>query len=391
MTLRAEERRIRRAIGALLATLAPLAVAQAACGKSDDGTGADSGTTDATLDHAETTDDGAPSGEDSSFDGGPDVTFDANCTSTITVLDAGMDGDAYADPGCSYALSCGIMGVLRTSGCQVLSVTEIDAAPTPLGCWVVADTCAADVFVPDANLTVQCLDCIAGGGRRPAGLRATRTPARRAARSRVKSGKEQTGIGDYFGAMAFEEAAAVLAFQRMSEELRMHGAPASLARAAERATKEERRHAKTFRTLALRAGAEPRGARLAGGPRHRLSSIAVENAAEGCVRETFGALLLFVQARRATDPRLQKAFERIARDEARHAALSWALSRWAEPKLTPTARAKVDAARRNAVAALREQIAKRHAQPYDAQVGHPSRAEAQRLLSDLATSLDLTA
>ena len=384
--LRKEERRLRRTIGALLATLAPLAVAEA-CGTDSAGSGADAGS-DATLDHAQPNDDANTDTEaaaDGNADDGPDASFDANCTSIITVLDAGMDGDAYADPSCSYALSCGIMGVVRTSGCQVQSITSQDAAPTPLGCWVVADTCAADVYVPDANVTVQCMDCIGGGGRRPVGLRRARSRGSLACRTEL--GTADTA-GDYFCAMAFEEEAAVLAFQRMSAELELHGAPASLRSAARRATGDERRHAKTFRALALRHGRAPRASRLDATPRRALTEIAAENAAEGCVRETFGALLLAVQAARATEPGLRATFARIADEETRHAALSWAVSRWAEPKLSPAARKKVEAARASALRTLRDEIARREPRAYDARVGHPSREESRRLLDQLAASVN---
>lgn len=43
---------------------------------------------------------------------------------------------------------------------------------------------------------------------------------------------------------------------------------------------------------------------------------------------------------------------RIGADEARHAALSWAIAAWAEPRLDPAARARVEAARAEAMAGL---------------------------------------
>jgi hypothetical protein len=44
--------------------------------------------------------------------------------------------------------------------------------------------------------------------------------------------------------------------------------------------------------------------------------------------------------------------KRIAADEKRHAALSLAVSDWAEPKLAPAARARIESARRAARTAL---------------------------------------
>jgi hypothetical protein len=62
-------------------------------------------------------------------------------------------------------------------------------------------------------------------------------------------------------------------------------------------------------------------------PARSLEELAVENAVEGCVRETYGALTAIWQARTAKDPSVAAAVRRIARDETRHAALSWANQR----------------------------------------------------------------
>ncbi len=372
-----EERRLKRLIGALLATLAPLAVAEA-CGTDSGGSGADGGT-DATMDHAT---DVMPSSEAAADAGAikdavPGI--DANCTSAVTVHDSGYDADqdAYADPYCSYELSCGIMGVLRTSGCQVLSVTEIDAQPQQLGCWIVADSCGADVYVPDANVNVQCMDCIGGGGRRPAGLCSPR------------AARPSTASGRYFSAMAFEERAAVLAFARMEVELTLHGAPKSLRRAARKATTDERRHARVFGALARRHGAVVARARLGPQPARSLVDMASENASEGCVRETFGAALLAYQAVHAADPTMRETLGRIAADEAAHAALSWALAEWAESRLDADDVARVRAARHATLATLRDEIARRKPSDHDAAIGHPTRDVASRLLDGLTAELDL--
>src|SRR5262249_34549044 len=81
------------------------------------------------------------------------------------------------------------------------------------------------------------------------------------------------------------------------------------------------------------------------------------NAVEGCVRETFGALLAGFQATRARDPGIARLMRSIARDEMRHAALSWAVARWASPRLDAGARARLDQASREAVESLRRRPA----------------------------------
>src|SRR5690606_33136020 len=68
--------------------------------------------------------------------------------------------------------------------------------------------------------------------------------------------------------------------------------------------------------------------------------------------ETWGAVIAEWQARAARDPELRAAFAAIARDEARHAALAWAVDRWARERLDQAACARVDAAREAAAREL---------------------------------------
>jgi hypothetical protein len=85
-----------------------------------------------------------------------------------------------------------------------------------------------------------------------------------------------------------------------------------------------------------------------------LEDFAIENAVEGCVGETWGAALLEWQSRHAGDPQLRRDAAAIARDEARHAELSWTLAAWAEERLTLPARQRVAKRRREAVASIPE-------------------------------------
>jgi hypothetical protein len=80
-----------------------------------------------------------------------------------------------------------------------------------------------------------------------------------------------------------------------------------------------------------------------------LTAIAEENAVEGCVRETFGALLATFQATHAADTSVRAAMRRIARDETRHAVLGWRIASWVEGRVDRGCRARVAAARRDAL------------------------------------------
>lgn len=53
-----------------------------------------------------------------------------------------------------------------------------------------------------------------------------------------------------------------------------------------------------------------------------LEALALENAVEGCVRETFGALCGGYQAARAADPVVRRTLAQITRDETTHALVS---------------------------------------------------------------------
>jgi hypothetical protein len=91
-------------------------------------------------------------------------------------------------------------------------------------------------------------------------------------------------------------------------------------------------------------------------PTRPLDVVALENAVEGCVRETYGALVASYQAAHARDPEIAREMEAIARDETRHAALSWAVARWIAPRLAPEARARMAARCAEAIASLRREV-----------------------------------
>ncbi len=70
-------------------------------------------------------------------------------------------------------------------------------------------------------------------------------------------------------------------------------------------------------------------------PRPRsLAALARENAVEGCVRETWAALLAAYQAMSAEDPAFRALMAEVAVDERRHAELAWAIDAWARTRLS---------------------------------------------------------
>jgi hypothetical protein len=226
-------------------------------------------------------------------------------------------------------------------------------------------SCYGTVY--DGQEVVACSTCVTG--RRPTRLHGV------AARD--------GSAGDFLARCSWLEAAAVHAFRRLARELDHHGAPRRLARRARGAARDEVRHARETATLSRALGGTPSAPARRALPVRRLEAMARENAVEGCVRETYGALVAMWQAERASDPRVARILGRIARDETRHAAIGWQVAEWAEPRLSAPARDRVLQARRGALAALRAEIAAEPPGDVVDRVGVPTAAQAACLLDAL--------
>ena len=213
-------------------------------------------------------------------------------------------------------------------------------------------------------------------GRRPHGLCARTLPAAAAP------------LGAFFADAARLEAASVFAFERLARELAQLGAPAELISEADRSALDEIRHARVVGALARRYGAEPEPARVAPAPLRARFAVALENAVEGCVRETFGALVAAHQAALARDPVVAAAMRDIAADEARHASLAWQVAAFLEPQLSIAERTALAVAQRDAVRELIEQAGSENLPPSAAHdIGWPEAALARALAARMAGAL----
>jgi hypothetical protein len=195
----------------------------------------------------------------------------------------------------------------------------------------------------------QQVSCV--GGRRPDGL--------------VEPGCRSRAAGDWLAQIATIEAASITAFARLVRVLEQHGAPAALIAKTHAAMIDEVIHARLTAQLARRMGATVEAPVIAA---HvpTLAELARENAVEGQVAETFGALLATCQGQLATDPEVRAVFARIAVDEARHAALAHELAPWFGAQLDDATRAEIEVARRAAIANI--------ADGFDANVSDEDRA-----------------
>lgn len=263
---------------------------------------------------------------------------------------------AYRAVGDSFELL-----VLSLQGCGV-GVSQLRVRIHPDGSSEVLET---SVIVPPSMTA-----CAAG--RRPEGFEVARPGG--AARS----------IVDYLVELAALEAASIAEFATLRDELRAHGAPAALVDAADRARRDEIVHARLTQRLARSFGGRPGRVTVEPRPARSLEELAVHNAVEGCVRETFGALSATWQARHASHPEIARALAIIADDETRHAAFSWQLAAWLDDQLDASARARVATARAEAFEELRRA---QNVAPHDEVVmlaGVPDVATAQRMLAQMA-------
>jgi hypothetical protein len=283
------------------------------------------------------------------FDAGSDASDDASgdASDDAAPTDGGSDADAGMQTQCY-------------SSCYEACQAEKPYSQGGMG------SCVGDVDGGDGGVRVAQCQILYLCGRRLDGL------------APPSSGRS-TRLGEALARAAWLEAASIRAFEQLARELRTHGAPVQLVRAARVCARDEARHARMMARLARRHGArvpavvvEERGVR-------DLEAIARENAVEGCVGETYGALLAAWPSHRAGDADIRRAMGAIAGDELRHAALGWAVASWVEPRLDAAARARVERARHEAVHNLIRETAREPNAEVAFATGAPSAAHAQRL------------
>jgi hypothetical protein len=217
-------------------------------------------------------------------------------------------------------------------------------------------------------------------GRRPQGLELAQLP------------RDCAPLATFLANAAQLEAASVSAFARLGHELQQLGAAPSLLAATRRSAGDEVRHAQLTATLARSYGGTVRAPHVTAPAASRGAfEIALENAVEGCVRETFGALIAWHQAAFARDPSVAAIMRGIAADETRHAELSWKIAQWLEPQLSEGERRLLAAAREQAVRQLECEIrADTLPAPAREQIGMPTQAVQRALTDRMAATLGLS-
>lgn len=234
------------------------------------------------------------------------------------------------------------------------------------------DTCTHSI---DTDAKLGTLECSGEStyyceGRRPLG--------------HVEEAAEHT-LGGFLAHCAHLEAASVIAFEQLARQLSELGAPEALQRRCRQAAEEERRHADTIGALARQNGSGVPPA-LHQPVSEDIEAIALQNAVEGCVSETWAALVAGWKARHATDPALRAAYARIAIDEMRHAQLAWDLHTWLLSRLSADAQTRVESARQAAIDAL-PALAHRQARRMPPELGMPSPRRAAAMASQFGQRL----
>ena len=188
--------------------------------------------------------------------------------------------------------------------------------------------------------------------------------------------------------MAHLERASIRAFERMETELRALGAPRSIIEATRVAKRDEVRHARMMDRLASRFGGVRVSPRYWVVTRHRsVQKIARENTVEGCVRETYGAVVATWQASHARNREVRDVMARVAADETRHAELSWDVARFLDSRLDAVSIARNDREMHRAVSDLRAEASIDANRTMVAIAGTPPARVASALLDALAATL----
>ncbi len=357
--IRREDRRLRalfdRALILAMAPLAPACVSEA----EQQSAGGVQNAADAGLERDATVD------ADAATDACAPVPFDApdaDACGTFVHLPCGLPPDFVPGSG---------------GGCYLLLKDCKNICSGPFfSCLTAGSYCQNGTIVVEdgGSVDIDCVTCPMGGGRAPEGL---------APLSRSRS---TSHLGDYFAAMAHLESASVPAFRRLHDELAALGAPRSLLRACRRARRDEIRHTRVMERLARAHGGSPVPAEVAPETPRDVEAFLNENLVEGCVRETFGALLARFQATHAEDPATARVMRTIARDEAKHAALAHAVHRWAWPALDAAAQRRLTDAKGAALEELRLRASRPIPEKLRRAAGLPTPSQCTALVEALRTA-----
>ncbi|MBK9756578.1 MAG: ferritin-like domain-containing protein [Nannocystis sp.] len=300
-------------------------------------------------------------------------------TGTGTTSDSSTDTGTSTTGDTSTGTSTGDTGDTDTTGALEWSselCNQICDALTSAEAWNIV-SCDKTSVDADGTVTILCVEIVQNcDGRSHACITSRGTLA------------HADPVAAYLARAAHDEAASVYAFTTLAGELAAHGAPAELLARILAAAADELRHAEAVAGLVAARGGRCRPPQRRPIAARSLRELAIENASEGCVRETWAALLAAHQAEHAADPQLRAVMRGIAADEARHAELAWAIDAWLDTRVDADTRSEIAAARANMAAAVLASVAADSpANALVREAGVPGRARAMQLAAGLADAL----
>ncbi len=265
----------------------------------------------------------------------------------------------------------------RASACHIVEICTGTAAAACVTLGYTPDDAGITDAATDGGVVVTRsfgVECtvtnICIGGRRPEGFALDAIP--------------RESIGAYLARQAALESASVPAFAALATSLDRLGAPHSLGERARAAANDEVHHAALLTALAAREGVAVPAFAMREQNEATLDALALDNAIEGCVRETFAALLALHQSEHARDADMRAAFASIADDETRHAELSRDVHVWVMSLLDATRRARVESAMRAAISRLRDECCDADAAPIERErLGLPATQQMRALIDGL--------
>ncbi len=194
-------------------------------------------------------------------------------------------------------------------------------------------------------------------------------------------------LGAYFSNMAAMETAAITAFRYLVRELEAYQAPDELVQMARLAVDEEIDHAEMAGLLSEAYRTPVPEVKVDDFQLRSLFKIALENAVEGCVNETFAAACGIWQHEHAEHEVFRAVMGRVAEEESGHADLSWKIHRWVMPQLSEAERQHIYQAQQEAVADLENSFKVENDEALRLAVGLPDVADAARLIRELRIQL----
>lgn len=234
-----------------------------------------------------------------------------------------------------------------------------------------------EVSMTGETTVIEVLDVISDGacaGRLPDGIAAVGTVCGDA-------------VARHLAHLAWLEGAAVIAFQRLAVDLERLGAPRELVNSALAAADDEVDHASRMGALAATYGVSVPQVEVAPPAERSLFDVALENAVEGCVRETYGVVDALFRSKQAPNAEIRDLFAHIAADETRHSALSWDIAEWAKQHLCEAEVGAIKTATEAAHQELLSQLQNDRPDAVQKQLGAPSANVAVAMADTLRVQL----